>query len=121
MSVFSGKALGRERAAFAWKQVKENVDLGKEYRSVLRKAPSLVKSNGLSAALAFMHSKTEERYKKVSQSIGIWLTKACLIEGGNLMEEILKLDSPHYRAATNETLMLLIWMSRFVSGLVPGG
>jgi CRISPR-associated protein Cmr5 len=37
--------------------------------------------------------------------------------GGNLVQEVIKLDSPRYRQVTMETLAILNWMRRFVDGL----
>jgi len=65
------KTLEQKRAARAWKQVEEIVQrkpqnkLGENYRTIVRKAPAMVKMNGLGQMLAFLLAKEEKSAQDV--------------------------------------------------------
>ena len=115
------KTIEQGRATYAFKVVQEVSDsLKKEYKSAAKKLPVLIKTNGLGQSLAFI-KKRNNSYDKLYEQIGKWLqtedTKR-LVEEGELVEKVIKLDSHAYRQVTVETLALLNWMRRFVDSLI---
>ena len=127
------KEIEQGRATYAFKVVQGvNDSLKKEYKSATKKFPVLIKTNGLGQSLAFLKSKGGEIDKKTGEKkinahdklykhIGDWLqtedTKG-LVKTGELVEQVIKLESHAYRQVTVETLALLNWMRRFVDGLM---
>ena len=135
VTTLKGIEQGRAKYAFeAVKEISENnlrendsKKLKESYKSVAKKLPVLIKTNGLGQTLAFMKSKRAKRdkpengYDKLYQQLGKWLqteSENQLIESGELVEKIILLNSSVYRQATIETLALLNWMRRFVDGLM---
>jgi len=99
-----------------------------EYKSYIRKIPMMIKTNGLGASLAFVRSKAkdENAYKLIYKQIGDWLEteqKKYLFETADknatdLVDKIISLKSQEYRAVTIEVLAFIIWLRRFVDGLI---
>jgi len=140
----ANKDLDRKRAEFAYGCVKKFVknasngeDKQKKYRGYIRNTPSIILNNGLGSTLAFMFSKRlkadGEIYNVIAQNIYDWLDKdynnylitfkAKTKEEDKLEElvnQVIELDSSEYRAVTNEILALLVWLKRFVEGMVEG-
>ena len=98
----------------------------KEYKSYVRKFPSLVLTNGFAAAVAFVLEKkkkeNEEKnaYNLIYDNISNWLETNKFYENKELKEYIFSLDSNEYRVVTNEILALFEWLRRFASGLIEG-
>lgn len=112
------------RASYAFSAVSEAVnklkEKKKEYRSYVKKLPSLIQVNGLGQALAFCFSKGKE-YKVIYDQIYNWLKEIhpqYFKEEGEFVEIIVNLNSRDYRLLTVETLALLNWMRKFADGLV---
>ena len=135
--VTTRKGIEQGRAKYAFEVVKEISDnnlpeneskkLKESYKSVAKKLPVLIKTNGLGQTLAFMKSKRAKRdkrengYDKLYQQLAKWLQTESeneLIASGELVEQVIQLNSSFYRQATVETLALLNWMRRFVDGLM---
>ena len=104
----------------------------KEYRSYTQKIPMYIKTNGLGATLAFILSKKDkEAYQKLGQQITEWLKQAPAkiidlkdVEDDNfesLVNIVISLNSPGYRALTIEVLAFLNWLRRFAEGLIEEG
>ena len=127
------KTIEQGRAKYAFAKVKEISDnnedgakkLKENYKSTAKKLPVLIKTNGLGQTLAFLKSKggknTFNAHDKLYEHIGSWLqtedTKR-LVKKGELVEQVINLESQDYRQATVETLALLNWVRRFVDGLI---
>jgi CRISPR-associated protein Cmr5 len=129
------------RAKFAWECVNQLIQQWndenskkklKEYRSYTQKIPMYIKTNGLGATLAFMLSKKDkEAYQKLGQQITEWLKQAPTkiidlkdVEDDNfesLVNIVISLNSPGYRALTIEVLAFLNWLKRFADGLIDDG
>lgn len=99
----------------------------KEYKSYVKKAPMMIKTNGLGATLAFILSKSSEgnTWSLVYQQIDEWLkrnenTYLLSNKTGDLAGIIIQLESGQYRAVTNEVLALFNWLRRFAEGLIEG-
>ena len=106
---------------------KEAKKLKESYKSAAKKLPVLIKTNGLGQTLAFVKSKRAKRnkpkngYDKLYKQIGDWLRSEAaneLVPSGELVKEVIQLESHVYRQVTVETLALLNWMRRFVEGLM---
>ena len=116
------KGIEQGRAKYAFEAVKSVSDdkLKKEYKSAAKKLPVLIKMNGLGQSLAFIKQRNNG-YDKLYEQIGNWLqtedTKQ-LVSTGELVEQVIQLESPGYRQITVEALALLNWIRRFVDGLM---
>ena len=127
------KGIEQGRAKFAFEKVKEisedkSKKLKENYKSTAKKLPVLIKTNGLGQTLAFLKSKGEKEASKPKNAhdrlydqISIWLQTEDfkgLVDAGELVEQVINLESHAYRQVTVETLALLNWMRRFVDGLM---
>ncbi len=115
------------RAAYAYKAVKDvfekNKNHSKEYKSLVRKIGSMIQTNGLGAALAFMYAKNKDHHQLLNKHLSNWLTKESslfklLLNDEKLVEQVIKLDSDTYRACTVEVLALVVWLKRFAEGMI---
>lgn len=117
----TGIEQGRATQAYDFvKWVKDDPKISWDnYKSGVKKLPALIKTNGLGQALAFINNR--DNFPKVYEQLEEWLQREefrhLLPAGGNLVQEVIKLDSPRYRQVTMETLAILNWMRRFVDGL----
>lgn len=100
----------------------------KEYKSYVKKIPMLIKTNGVGATFAFMLSKGGI-YTYIGEQVLEWLKNeekgmlknATELENFRLLvKEVTNLESPEYRALTNEVLAFFNWLSRFAEGLIEG-
>ena len=124
------KGLEQGRASFCYEKVIEAKnklgDNATDYKSYVKKAPMLIKTNGLGAALAFMKEKGKDgnAWSLIYQQITEWIendTKALINTGGeDLVKTVVSLETPDYRALTNEVLALFNWLRRFAEGLIKG-
>jgi len=114
------------RAIYAFISAKDGIKIS-EYESWAKKMPMLIKTNGLGAGLAFLKSKAKNGnvYDKLYEQSKAWLTHTdCPLRtmlgfhtNCELVEEVVKLESPQYRAATQELITFFNWVRRFASGL----
>lgn len=123
MSVVS--TLEQGRAKFAYDCALKGKDIGKEYKSNVKKLPMLIKTNGLGASLAFFFSKGKKDEKSphtlISKQIHEWLKQNnsdLFLNNGDLVNTIIGLDSIKYRLVTNEVMSFLNWLKRFADGLI---
>lgn len=116
------QTLQQRRAADAWDAVEDvgrilNEKMRREYGSLARGMPSLIRSDGLGHALAFLLAKAaSERMKPhflVYEHVSKWV---CAEHGYSYTDDIswlLKLSTLDYRRATVEALAYLQWLKRF--------
>ena len=126
----AGIEQGRASYAFSCASEGKKLEKDKEYKSYVRKIPTLIRTNGLGATLAFVRSKakgdTKEKgfaYKVIYAQIAQWLEQKGLIEDGQnkeLVEKVVALNSTEYRLLTNEVLSLFKWLARFAEALIEG-
>ena len=122
MNEDSIRSVEQGRAKFAYDQVKRvavdanQEDLKKKYKSGAKKLPVLIKTNGLAQALAYIQNR--DNYPRLYDQIASWLRTKGLIEGGDLVDQVVDMESNEYRRITTETLALLNWVRRFVDGLM---
>ena len=93
-----------------------------DYKSYVKKIPSMIQTNGLSATLAFMYSKGKT-YVIIYEQIEEWLkNKRKLKENSEeLVKWVISLDSPEYKYITNEVMALFMWLRRFAEGMIEKG
>ncbi len=117
-TVSTGIEQGRATQAYSFVDEMKGSSDWKEYRSGVKKLPVLIKTNGLGQALAFIQNRNN--FPKMYQQLGAWLQdKKKVVKPGDLVQEVIKMESVEYRQVTVETLAMLNWMRRFVDGLNP--
>lgn len=141
------RKLERGRAEFAYdcvRQAIEEVFKGedekerrKEYRSYARKIPTMILTNGLGQALAFLKAKagTDEEeneaekgksrvYRLLYEQITKYMKSETTLrismppEREDLLGWVISCDSVEYRYITQEILAFLTWLSRFAEGMI---
>lgn len=123
-NVSKSAAIEEGRASFAFREVKDFVDshrgkkdANKNFKSYIKKMPTMIQVNGLGQTIAFYYSKGEV-YTQIYSIIEKSLRQRFDNFSADLIEWIVNLDSKQYRIATEETMALLNWMRKFVSGMV---
>jgi len=127
------RGIEQGRARFAYEKVLEaNEKLGehsKKYKAYIKKIPMYIKTNGLGATVAFIKSKSNSQsneakvYHCIYSQFGEWLKKeekALVPADEDLALAVISMESPGYRAVTNEMLSLLNWLCRFADGMIEG-
>ncbi len=118
--------LEKQRAEFAYEKVEEFVSengksskKSKEYKSYVKKIPSLIQTNGLAATFAFMYSK-KGTYEVIYKQVEKWLKEERKIKKDEeeLIRWMINLPSPEYRRVTNEVMGLFVWLRRFAEGMI---
>lgn len=121
------------RAAYAFDEVKgyiakhsakHSAKQRNEYRSYIKKMPSMIQVNGLGQTLAFFFSKGGV-YLEIYDQVAKWIKqkypdffKNSGEEAKAFVEMVVKRESKDYRLLTMEVLALLNWMRRFAEGMV---
>ncbi len=119
------KGIEQGRAKYAFDEVRRVSENGpdglqKTYKSAAKKLPVLIKTNGLGQSLAYI-KKRNDGYNKLYEQIGDWLQTEdakALVPPGELVDQVIQLQSSDYRQVTVETLAVLNWIRRFVDGLM---
>ena len=101
------------------KKVKEleNYKSPKEYKSYVKKIPSLIQTNGLAATFAFMYSK-KGTYEVIYKQVEKWLKERDFDINGEFIKWIITQNSPEYRRVTNEVMGIFVWLRRFAEGMI---
>ncbi len=89
------------------------------YKSYVKKIPSLIQTNGLAATFAFMYSK-KGTYEVIYKQVEKWLKEERKIKKDEeeLIRWMINLPSPEYRRVTNEVMGLFVWLRRFAEGMI---
>jgi CRISPR-associated protein Cmr5 len=101
-------------------------NLLKNYRSYVKKIPTMILSNGLGQTLAFIKSKSkkENAYKLIYEQLTEYMrspypTRIQMPEDKKeLIDWVISCDSEKYRYITQEILAFLNWLKRFAEGLI---
>ena len=111
------------RAANAFEKVKAQVnqDTAQDYKRFVKKMPMMIQTNGLGHTLAFYYSK-RDAHNQVYADLKDWCARSMssISSDGELIEQIVNLDSEDYKWVTLEILAYLNWMRRFVEGMIEG-
>ncbi len=114
---------GNERAKYAYEKVKKVKMNQKEYRSLVRSFPMMVRNSGLARAVAFLLQKDAEgkkegkEYNTLYRQIETWLTNTHLISDENLKDAIWNADPQTYRLLLHEVMELVFWLKSFAEGM----
>ena len=123
----SKMTLEQQRSQAAWAMSQEGLAMaGGEYVNLAKAAPALIMNNGLMQTLAFYADKDKAHHKALAGHLRRWIMVRR--PGGAdkdpgfapLMSILLKADSPTYRQATEESLLLLRWIRQFAAALNSG-
>lgn len=120
------RSLEQERARYAWDHINEvkalkDKDAEGKYSSYVKKASTLIQTNGLGNTLAFYRSKEEKAYKLLYEHINDWFKKkyhtnqdiiGWVISGNTSSLDVFRV--------TKEVLALLNWMKRFAEAELKG-
>jgi len=98
----------------------------KNYRSYVKKIPTMIVSNGLGQTLAFIKAKSEKGnaydliYKQLTEYMKSEHTARIKMpqDKTELIEWVISCDSATYRYITQEILAFLNWLKRFTEGLI---
>jgi len=117
------KGLEQERAAFAWKAVNavKNKSFESDYKSLAKKTPTLILTNGLGNTLGYLKSKPKEHHREIIDNINEWGKKRGFGNGDVLkwiMDE--KTTSFQVMQASREVLGMLNWLKRFAAAELKG-
>ena len=91
-----------------------------EYKSYVKKIPTLIQTNGLSATFAFMYSK-KKTYLAIYKQVQKWLEKRGFEINEELVKWMISQPSSEYRHITNEVMALFLWLRRFAEGRIEKG
>ncbi len=118
--------MNNKRAEYAFKNIAKIRNcppkIQSEFRTLARSLPTMVQSNGLTAAVAYLYSKKSNNNAHNLMYIIMhnWLIdrKDILKDDKiELMYSISKMDSPSLRITTAEVMALLVWIKRFAEGM----
>ena len=122
----SKMTLEQKRSQVAWAMAQEGIALAAgEYTNLAKAAPALIMNSGLMQTLAFYEDKGKANHKALAGHLRRWI----MVRAGGadkdpgfsaLMSILLQADSPTYRQATEESLLLLRWIRQFAAALNPG-
>lgn len=109
------RSLEQTRAKVAWDFISEvrGKDYQKDYRAYVRRAPTLILSNGLGNTLAFWKAKGGA-YTKLYEHINRWF-KERYSDEEDILEWVISetTSSLEVFKETKEVISLLNWMKRF--------
>lgn len=121
-----------ERAQWAWNAVevvaKEMSQTKKsEYKSIVRKLPSLIQVSGLGQTLAFLYSRRGKQAKTAHGTLLWQLSKRLLPSTrqttdnrrqatDNVMSYLVNMEPDAYRYATRKIMSDAEWLKRFAEG-----
>ncbi|HDH44820.1 MAG TPA: type III-B CRISPR module-associated protein Cmr5 [Thermococcus sp.] len=122
------RSLEQERARYAWECIqevkKESEELQKNYNSYVKKAPTLIQTNGLPNALAFYYNKWkkgEKAYELLYKRIANW-NEVKRMSGDKefLLWVVEDASSIDVFQVTKEVIALLSWIKRFAEAELKG-
>ncbi len=99
-----------------------------EYKSNVKKIPSMMKTNGLGPTFGFLYSKRNgaSPHKLIYRQTTEWLKHDFkqLVDfsksNNDLVEAIVNMDSATYRSVTVEVFSFFNWLRRFAEGMIEG-
>ncbi|MEO0224011.1 MAG: type III-B CRISPR module-associated protein Cmr5 [candidate division WOR-3 bacterium] len=125
------KKLEQGRAEYAYRCVEQvtyklNEKGKREYRSYVKKIPTMILLNGLGQTLAFVKAKAKDgnAYKLLYNQITEYMKSNSTIriqmppDKNELIEWVISCDSREYRWITQELLAFLNWLKRFAEGMI---
>lgn len=116
------RSLEQERARFAWDAVgKVDEKFEKEYKSLVKKAPTLIMTNGLGNTLGYLKAKGRGHHNKLVTDIDGWGAKRG-IGNGDVLQWIMAESTTSFDVmqASKEILNMLNWLKRFATAELKG-
>ena len=118
------KTLEQKRAQAAWNAVEKVVNKtdsfkpnDAEYKGLVKNAPVLILTNGLTQTLAFFAAKKKPHHLALAAQISTWV-KEQLNYNIDLLPRLLAGNSADLRLATQESLAYLQWLRRFADAQI---
>lgn len=120
----------------------KNTELGKKYKTLVKKMPALIQKNGLIGTLAFIFSKNKnDEHAEVFKNIINWnlendkindlnrsgkfikekkdaINKKNMENMENYIDWMCNLEPTQYRQVTKEMMILFGWIKRFADALI---
>ena len=119
------QTIEQQRAKFALgrvQDVKSNQRrIAGRYRQEVMGLPTMILTNGLGQTLAFLKAKgsgSQNEHAAAYRHLNDWV-RAQLSLGGDLLEEVTRMDVSRYRLAQAEALAVLGWLKRFAEAELP--
>lgn len=122
------KNINLQVAKFALECVnKVKDDNRREYKTLVRKMPTLIQKNGYINTLVFNLSKQKNKnHQEVLYNIINWSNKNEKIKYllgeqsqiDQYIEKVVKLKQSQYRLVTKEMINLFVWIKRFADGMI---
>ena len=117
------RSLEQDRAAFAWAAVKavKGKNFEKKYKSLVKKVPALIMTNGLGNTLGYLRSKEGKEYGELIKNIDGWATER-EFGGVDTLKWIIdgRTSSFQVMQASREVLCMLNWLKRFATAELEG-
>lgn len=100
------------------------------YKTLVKKLPTLILSNGLIATLTFLLSKGKNEHFECLEQIREWVVKQDLKINNDLknrleskdkvefIEKLAYLTSREYKFLTKEIINMSLWLKRFADGMI---
>lgn len=115
------QSLDQQRAAFAWKNVRNIQGKVEDYVNLAKAAPSLIMGNGLMQTLAFFQSKGKEHHTQLLGHLLSWLKERRIVsstEFRRAMDDLSGMSSELYLQASQEALAILKWIRQLAAAQV---
>jgi|NOAtaT_6_FD_contig_101_271872_length_4169_multi_3_in_0_out_0_5 CRISPR-associated protein Cmr5 len=110
--------LDRSRASSAWENISKVDATNTEYGSLAREMPTMIQVNGLAQTLAFLKAKKGKHHSLIFEHLSGWVCNHLNFKNGDLLENVIRIESQEYRRATSESLAYLQWIKRFSEGKI---
>jgi CRISPR-associated protein Cmr5 len=110
--------LDRNRASSAWENISKVDSNNTEYGSLAREMPTMIQVNGLAQTLAFLKAKKKDHHLLIFEHLSGWVCNQLKFQNGDLLENVIRIESQEYRRATSESLAYLQWLKRFAEGKI---
>lgn len=100
-----------------------------KYKTLVKKLPTLILTNGLIATLTFLFSKGNKEHNECLQEVRGWIDKDLKINNDlkkrlenetyeELIEKLACLTSREYKFLTKEIINMSLWLKRFADGMI---
>lgn len=108
------------RKIMAWNCAVQGQKLKKEYLNAVKSLPSLLRSNGLGATIAFLESKKHQHHMRLLEHVSKYL---CAIfpelTNNNVSKQLRLRSSSETRNLTTELTSFAVWLRYYAEGMIP--
>ena len=110
--------LDRNRANSAWENISKVDSTNTEYGRLAREMPTMIQVNGLAQTLAFLKAKKKQHHLLIFEHLSGWVCNQLNFQNGDLLDNVIKIESQEYRRTTSESLAYLQWLKRFAEAAI---